>query len=126
MTFLTQGDRDMRVEFCQIDARDDGYCGYAPCAFCKGRDGESLIRLDEAGPNLGALQLTMEREYLVRLKELQKEIETKYLDLASQLGNDPRPDDLDEYGHAMNAEQFDAAKQAALKAFPGEEADHYT
>lgn len=63
------------VAFCQIDAKDDSYCGYSPCAFST-KKGPVLL-----GKENGKLAMLMEQEYLTRVALLQEEIAKIYMPL---------------------------------------------
>jgi len=105
-----------RVEFCQLDARDDANCGYSTVAFCKDADQASL------GADNGRLAVLMEREYLVRLRMLQEEIRSKYLSLF----NEDEPANGADYANSLEKPEYFAAVAEAKALFPGKTAAFYT
>jgi hypothetical protein len=119
------------IAFAAIGARDDGLTGYKVAALTirkisrrwgseyEGRIGDDGEILSDANIRTQAF---MNREYLVRLKQLQNEIAAKYLPLF----------DADGIRQAADREDFEGttahlqADVDARREFPGEEADYYT
>jgi hypothetical protein len=101
----------LRVAFSSIDAKDSASGGYRACGFV------FYDELEHLGPKNEALNIEMNREYLTRLRQLQEEINDKYLELYD--ANEPLSDkraDIDE----------EAIYEAARAKFPGSEAPYYT
>ncbi len=109
-----------KIEFAKIDARDDVNTRYSPVAFCS-PEGDGPVEL---GPRNGKIALTMNREYLVRLHELQQEIRGKYL---PSFDDRERPTPAGtEWDLGMDEKQYNEAKAEAEGRFPGDEAPYYT
>lgn len=115
----------LTIEFAQIDARDDVYTRYSPVAFVRN---DRCIENEEWTPSLGALQVRMEREYLVEVAKIQNCIRDKYLRLAkTQVPEGERPIPPEEvWGYGMTHDHHDEEANRAVMDFPGPEAAYYT
>lgn len=102
----------MKVAFCQIDAKNDAFCGYEPVAFTTGD------RQASYGPENEKLSILMVREYLVRLGQLQAEIRAKYEPLWTDYPQPSEYEPIDE-DDPLTEEENAAAKAVAKELFPG-------
>jgi hypothetical protein len=109
----------MKVRFCNIDARDDSYCGYNTVAFTTER---GVLRL---GPINGRLAMLMQAEYLTELYKLQRRIADKY-ELMFTNKEKPVTDSNCFANGIYDKKDYDAAELEAKQLFPGPQAEYYT
>ena len=122
---------EVRVEFGQIDARDNPLIGYHAVGFAalkphKRRDGTEALLPDspaKLGPKNGRLAVLMEAEYLSRVADLQADIVNEYMRLFDGT-EPPATDNL--YENGLTEDEYNAVKEEVDRRFPGPMAAVYT